>query len=294
MDNIDKLATNMNKSSAPQVFENPLATFWFEEEEIMRAISKPVVRTLENAQALVRQVKEVTAGKKVYALINISEISEIKPEARDYFKKEFPGIFKAIAYVTKTEISKLIGTVLSLVFDPVVPTKVFNTEAEATDWLHDLMVHGETILPKEPSKKRLTGEIIFVDDQPGEEAIMKYALAQGNWKVSMKFFTDAEKALEYLKKTMEEIFLIISDISMPKMNGFDFKKIIDANPALLRKSIPFIYVTNSSEKKDIEQAYDNKVQGYFQKPVDIDEASRMLDKIFNYWLVSKHPYKNSY
>jgi CheY-like chemotaxis protein len=135
----------------------------------------------------------------------------------------------------------------------------------------------------------LEGKIILVDDLKYEKELLEIALHQKKWDVEVNYFKDAIVALEYLRVTKDRIFLVISDMNMPLMSGLDFKKLIDNDPELLKKAIPFIFVTTSATKKEVEEAYNYRVQGYFKKPISIDEQAEMIDTIIRYWIISNRP-----
>jgi CheY-like chemotaxis protein len=137
--------------------------------------------------------------------------------------------------------------------------------------------------------KTINGKIILVDDSKYEKELLELALHKKNWDVKVDFFLSGEDALKYLKKTEDEIFLIISDMNMPKMTGLEFKKIIDNDETLSKKAIPFIFASTSDTKEQVRNAYKYRVQGYFQKPLTIDEQAEMLDIIIKYWIICKHP-----
>lgn len=140
--------------------------------------------------------------------------------------------------------------------------------------------------------KKIVGKIILVDDDPYEKEALVQALGKKNWEVKVEYFSEVYTALEHLRSDEEEIFLIISDMNMPKMNGMDFKKAIDDDPFLTKKSIPFIFASSVSTKTEITQAYNYRVQGYFGKPNNIEDQAEMLDLIIKYWIVCRHPNKD--
>lgn len=71
--------------------------------------------------------------------------------------------------------------------------------------------------------KKVIGKIILVDDQEYEKIFLEDALYNKNWDIEVEYFSNAKNALEHLKKNADEIFLIISDMNMPIMNGMEFK-----------------------------------------------------------------------
>lgn len=139
---------------------------------------------------------------------------------------------------------------------------------------------------------KLKGKIILVDDDIYEKELLESGLKRRGWDSKVEYFNDANEALEHLRKNKDEIFLVISDLNMPGMNGLDFKKAIDNDLGLRAKSIPFIFATASSVKTEITEAYDYRVQGYFKKPNTTEEQADMLDIIIKYWIISIHPNKD--
>ncbi len=140
---------------------------------------------------------------------------------------------------------------------------------------------------------KLKGKIILVDDEGYEKELLESALQDRGWDAKVEYFDDANDALEYLRQNKSEIFLIISDMNMPKMNGMDFKKSIDKDVELRETSIPFIFASTANVKAEITEAYAYRVQGYFQKLNTTEEQADMLDIIIiKYWIISSHPSKD--
>lgn len=137
--------------------------------------------------------------------------------------------------------------------------------------------------------KKIRGKILLVDDQLYEKELLEAALKRLKWEVDLKYFTNVDDAIHFLKNTNDKVFLVISDINMPKKTGLDFKKEIDGDEILRKKAIPFIFASTAATKDEITKAYDYSVQGYFCKPMSIDEQAEMLDVIIRYWIISKHP-----
>jgi CheY-like chemotaxis protein len=138
---------------------------------------------------------------------------------------------------------------------------------------------------------RVRGKIILIDDNSLEEELLRECITKGKWNAQVEYFADAEEALKYLEQTNETIFLIICDMNMPKMSGLDLKKIIDRDRKLRAKLIPFIFATTTATKPEIVEAYEYGVQGYFEKPIEVDKVCQMIDAIFNYWMLSLNPNK---
>ena len=85
---------------------------------------------------------------------------------------------------------------------------------------------------------------------------------------------DGTKGLELLQQKMPD--LILCDIHMPQMDGYDFFTTVKTNKDFA--SIPFIFLTAFSEKKDIEKALTMGAVDYIIKPFDGDELTQKVEK----------------
>ncbi|MES2139723.1 MAG: response regulator [Bacteroidota bacterium] len=133
------------------------------------------------------------------------------------------------------------------------------------------------------------GKIILVDDEKYEKELLELALREKHWNVKVEYFNNGIDALAHMKSTEDKLFLVISDMNMPKMSGMELKKAIDKDKTLREKSMPFIFVSGGSSEEQVSEAYDYRVQGYFEKPNSVAEQAAVLDLIIKYWIVSKHP-----
>jgi DNA-binding NtrC family response regulator len=139
--------------------------------------------------------------------------------------------------------------------------------------------------------KQVKGKIILVDDEKYEKDFLEHSLRENNWDIEVEYFSNVEEALTHLKENADEIFLIISDMDMPKINGIEFKKIIDNDDYLKQKTIPFIFASNAIDRNSVIDAFKYNAQGYFQKPMNPKDQAELLEKIVQYWIVCLHPSK---
>ena len=135
----------------------------------------------------------------------------------------------------------------------------------------------------------LTGPIVIVEDDEDDQEFYSNTLSSLNIENEVIYFEEAEAAYRYLMNTEEKVFIIICDINLPGISGIEFKKNIHENPFLRDKSIPFVFLTTSSNKNSIIAAYNMMVQGYFVKPNSVAELTTLLDQIISYWKICKHP-----
>ncbi len=103
------------------------------------------------------------------------------------------------------------------------------------------------------------------------------------------FFENGELALEYLQKPDNEPFLILSDINLPRLSGFELRERVFTNKELSKKCIPYIFLTTSASKQEVTNAYAFSAQGFFKKPNSFDEIERAISAIIEYWKMCYSP-----
>jgi response regulator RpfG family c-di-GMP phosphodiesterase len=135
-----------------------------------------------------------------------------------------------------------------------------------------------------------SGPIIFVEDDIDDKEIMEEVLKELNIPNKLIWFKNADDAWHYLKTTPDQPFIIFSDVNLPKLNGIDFKRRIDYDMELRRKSIPFIFYSTAVTQQIVNEAYTQMtVQGFFQKSNGFEEMKENIKLILDYWMACKHP-----
>lgn len=127
------------------------------------------------------------------------------------------------------------------------------------------------------------GEIIVIEDDIDDQEM--FAEIFENLKISNKiiFFGNGEDALDYLQQPGIEPFLILSDINLPKLNGFELRERVFTNKELSKKCIPYIFFTTSASKESVINAYAFSAQGFFIKPSSFVELEQDIASIISYW-----------
>lgn len=133
------------------------------------------------------------------------------------------------------------------------------------------------------------GPIIVIDDDQKEHEVYKTDISETGIKNRILFFDNGREALDFLTSTKEDPFLIICDVSMPKMDGLDLRRQIIANPYLKMKATPFVFRTSSASNKDIQEAFELSVQGFFSKTKDPIEVKKLIQVIVDYWTFCLQP-----
>lgn len=128
-----------------------------------------------------------------------------------------------------------------------------------------------------------SGPIIVIEDDMEDQDIMVEIFEHLGYPNEIIFFADGNEALEFLNKTDVHPFLILSDINMPKINGFELRNKVFTNEQLQSKCIPYLFFTTAADKRSVIQAYSLSVQGFFKKPDSMEALERTIKKIVDYW-----------
>lgn len=118
-------------------------------------------------------------------------------------------------------------------------------------------------------------KILLAEDQPINRKIVIGLLKRYNWQI-----ISAENGEEAVEKFRTEPFdLILMDVQMPKMDGFDATKCIREDEILTGKHIPIVAMTAHAMKGDKEKCLDAGMDYYITKPIDSQELVSLIKKI---------------
>jgi CheY-like chemotaxis protein len=141
----------------------------------------------------------------------------------------------------------------------------------------------------EPLPKKPQGIFVFVDDDRDEHFLLNIAMKELKLDNKMASFYNGAEALTFLRECEEDIFLILSDMNMPKMDGLELKRMIELIPELKAKCIPFFYHSNTSSSLEVKTAYTLNIQGYIRKAIDTEGTVESLKRIVQMWTNCVHP-----
>jgi CheY-like chemotaxis protein len=125
--------------------------------------------------------------------------------------------------------------------------------------------------------------IIIIEDDLDDQEIFADAFKSLDYVNEVMFFIDGQKALDYLTNTDINPFAIISDINMPKLDGFALRDKIRMDAGLQVRCIPYLFFTTASNQNDVINAYSMNVQGYFIKQNSQKDLEKILNAIMVYW-----------
>jgi len=123
--------------------------------------------------------------------------------------------------------------------------------------------------------------ILLVDDRPENILLLQEILEKGNRK-----FISASSGNEALKTVLKNpsIGLIMLDVQMPEMDGFEVARMLKSNSKT--KDIAIIFVTAiNKEEQYVMQGFDEGAVDYLQKPLDINVTRakvNVFEKLYFY------------
>jgi two-component system CAI-1 autoinducer sensor kinase/phosphatase CqsS len=108
--------------------------------------------------------------------------------------------------------------------------------------------------------------IMIVDDVKVIRLSLRWILEKQNIKVIEA--VNGIEAIEHLKNKIESYDLVLMDIQMPGMNGYEATQIIRNTPDLGYTTIPIIGISGESDENDIAKFIEAGMNDYMQKPFD--------------------------
>lgn len=116
--------------------------------------------------------------------------------------------------------------------------------------------------------------ILVVDDDPAIRKILSQSFEMEGFVTYQA--SNGEEALEAIDSAIPD--LVILDVMMPKMNGFEVLKSVRSSPRT--EDLPVVMLTARSSQEDVWEGWREGVDYYMTKPFDIEELLRFVERIF--------------
>ena len=134
------------------------------------------------------------------------------------------------------------------------------------------------------------GPILVIEDDLDDQQFLKDVFIKLNYGNEIIFFNDGDDALTFLDNSPNlKPFLILSDINMPKLNGFALRDKVHNNEQLRLRCIPYLFFTTTNDQKAVIDAYSKSIQGFFVKPDDPELLEQTIKAIMDYWRLCTSP-----
>ncbi len=137
--------------------------------------------------------------------------------------------------------------------------------------------------------------ILLVEDNEDDILIIQRAFKKVKLTNELYIVRNGQDGLDYIfhegmyaENKPPTPGLVLLDINMPKLNGFQVLERIKAHP--VHKVIPVVMLTVSDRDEDIARSYQNGAVSYITKPMNFEDFVTVIERFEIYWsLVSKIP-----
>jgi len=136
-------------------------------------------------------------------------------------------------------------------------------------------------------KNKSNSNILLIEDNDMDSILVKNALMQSNPDYNINIFNEGTEAMKFLRQEGKYVEakrpdLIILDLKLPKLNGYDVLTFVKSNKTT--KCIPVVVLTTSEMSYDVDKSYLNHANCYITKPVNFDEFIETLKIVKKFWL----------
>lgn len=138
-------------------------------------------------------------------------------------------------------------------------------------------------------REKETVGILMVEDSSTQAEKLKHILESGSINISVDWVPDAKKALEYLNRQHPAI--VITDVLMPGMDGFELCTEIKHNPEL--SLIPVVLLTALSDPQDIIRGLECGADNFITKPYQKDQLLSQIEYMLANARLRKMAHKRS-
>lgn len=127
--------------------------------------------------------------------------------------------------------------------------------------------------------------ICLIDDDTDHVILIRRAIRDLGAGTEVHAVHDGREALEWLRASENVPDLVLLDINMAGLNGFDVLQSLKADPNL--KMVPVVMLTSSELTADVARAYELGASGYINKPSYLHDLRAVLGNTLMYWSAMK-------
>lgn len=131
---------------------------------------------------------------------------------------------------------------------------------------------------------------MMADDDVDDREFVREAFDRSGFRGEFRYVEDGGALVEYLKRAKEKPRdrtcpmpdLILLDLNMPRVDGYEALKLIKSDDGLRR--IPIVVLSTSESESDIQKTYDQGVNSFITKPSGFEDLVEMAGRLKKYWL----------
>ena len=126
-------------------------------------------------------------------------------------------------------------------------------------------------------------EIVLIDDSKTDAMLIQRFAKMAKITNPIRHFESGEEGLAYLESDSQLPGLVLLDINMPGMNGYDVLRAIKGHDDPNIKALPVVFLTTGDNPREVVRAYRDHVNSYAVKPTDMDGFHQLLQGLSQYW-----------
>ncbi|WP_415786637.1 response regulator [Deinococcus saxicola] len=126
---------------------------------------------------------------------------------------------------------------------------------------------------------------LVVDDSPQDQLLAQEAFEHLCPECVLTCAGSGREALELLREHDFQVDVVLLDLNMPGMSGFELLREMKKDPRLVR--IPVVILSTSSAQQDISEAYTLHASSYLVKSSSFAEFLSQIEKFLDYWQSSR-------
>jgi CheY-like chemotaxis protein len=126
--------------------------------------------------------------------------------------------------------------------------------------------------------------ILIVEDDEGHAILVRENLELAGLNNRIEHFSDGQAVLDFLfrhgrglVREHEQMYLVLLDIRMPKVDGIEVLRRIKADHEL--RKLPVIMLTTTDDMREVQRCHELGCNVYIQKPVDYDRFAEAIRRL---------------
>jgi CheY-like chemotaxis protein len=125
--------------------------------------------------------------------------------------------------------------------------------------------------------------ILAAEDEESDRLLLDLAFRKAKLQRPLVIVRDGQEAVDYLRQAGNALpALIILDLKMPRMNGFDVMAWLMERPEF--KDIPVVALSSSGDEADVNKARQLGAREYFVKPHRLENLIQIAQQMQTHWL----------
>jgi hypothetical protein len=131
----------MTPKTHHKVFETPTSVYWHDDDGILCATSKKNAPTLslEERKRILDEFILNIGKTPICLVLDVTDMGAVNRETQTFNYHNLPKIFKAIAFVSRSPLGKMLGRVLLGLRQNPFPTRIFSNYEDAKEWIKEYL-----------------------------------------------------------------------------------------------------------------------------------------------------------